>query len=84
MEHASYFDLKNGVFTNFQPIHEFYVKDENLEYFKSLLYEYQSAQTMIPALKRSVLLDIMLDYFMLHMDGFTEIKSVQVLKDVFH
>jgi DNA repair protein RecO (recombination protein O) len=85
MDGAHYFDLKNGVFARHDPMHEFTIHGETLLLMKDLV---ASGEDPNPALKaprdeRKKLLHALLDYYLLHTEGFSSLKSVAVLEGVF-
>ena len=83
---SGFFDLRNGIFLKNQPAHEFYISGELLKIFEAFLNsdERQIYQQKISNIMRNNLLNTILDYYMLHMDGFTNLQSLNVLRDLFH
>ena len=80
-----YFDLENGRFTNHKlSIHT--LSGEKLTQFKTLLGTNFDAIEAINFDKkiRQDLLDILIEYFELHLHGFRRPKSLEVLKTVFN
>ncbi len=81
----AWFDLKKGSMVPFQPSHPFYANKEVSEVLIHLakiklheLHEFKITRTM-----RDSLLTVLLDYYQLHFDNLGEIKSINVLKEVF-
>ncbi|MFK7748815.1 MAG: DNA repair protein RecO [Kordia sp.] len=82
--HKSYFDLQEGQFFDQSTMNEC-VTGENLTYFKQLLGIKFDAQNtiMLSSLRRNEILAIFIQYFKLHLQGFREPKSMEVLHEVF-
>lgn len=81
---ADYFDLQTGSFSRVAPPHTFVLQPPDTGYWSMLLRG--SFETLgnisIPAPRRRVLLEKVLDYYRLHVDGFSEVKSHHVLEEV--
>lgn len=80
------FDLQNGSFVSAKPIHNQYLNKE-LSLLLSTLLPYSEDQhgTLQPEHMQKIhLLEKMIDYYCLHNDGLINIKSLGVLRDVFH
>lgn len=80
----SYFDLLEGHFTNTKPLNNF-VSGGKLILFRSLIgIKFDViAQLQLNGNSRKILLEIMLDYYEIHISGFKKPKSLNVLKEVF-
>ncbi len=78
------FDLKEGHFVQSIPDHKHYMsKHESFCFWELLNAEYDSDITF-PSIKlRPLLLDEILDFYRLHHDRIGEIKSLEVLREVF-
>lgn len=85
-EQNCYFDLKHGKFVQIKPVHSFAIDLEISKYIHQLLNfsENQHENLMIPYKVRLNLLECITDYFMIHNEGIHSIKSLSVLKEVFH
>lgn len=80
----AYFDLREGVFTNKKPLNNS-VSGEKLIMFKSLIginFDVVG-QLGLNSRSRNLMLDILLDYYELHLPAFKEPKSLNILKEVF-
>ena len=80
-----FFDMRNGVFTRNEPAHlNFLPPDESSVFFNLLrmTYENMSAFRFSGRERQSIILRI-LEYYRLHLSDFPEIKSLEVLHDVF-
>ena len=80
---AEFFDLKAGTFTRYKP-EVLYLSPPHTQHFNQLL---QSSFENITALKftndeRRYLLNKLLEYYALHIEGFGNVKSQQVLEDI--
>lgn len=80
-----WFDMKKGAIVPFQPSHPLFANKEVTEYLIELaklkindLDEFKISRSM-----RDSLLTVLLDYYQLHFDNLGEIKSMNVLKEVF-
>jgi len=78
------FDLKEGIFTNNKPLNSC-VYGEKLILFKSLIGINFDVigQLGLNSRSRNIMLDILLDYYELHLPAFKKPKSLNVLKEVF-
>ncbi|WP_423146993.1 DNA repair protein RecO [Rubrolithibacter danxiaensis] len=80
----NYFDLKEGIYSNVPPPHP-YVLDEPYKTYWEILVKgniENLGKITIPVTERRVLLERLLDYYRLHIDGFDEIKSHHILEEV--
>lgn len=79
-----FFDLKNGVFTSYQPGHSFFVDTTHmpqlLMVLRSSLQNYETLK--IDAAIRKYLLGKIIDFYSLHIDGFGVVKSLEILEEV--
>lgn len=81
---SAYFDLRNGVFTNVPPGHVHFLHGSLVKKFTELL------ETKIDSLhvlrinntERRELLSRILDYYRLHVDNFSEIRSHKIIEEV--
>ncbi|GLB50772.1 DNA repair protein RecO [Neptunitalea lumnitzerae] len=82
-EGAPYFDLVEGMFLD-RKVSEQYLEDEQLELFKRLLKTNLDALHSIKMSKvnRRELLEKMLVFYQLHLDGFRKPKSLKVLSGI--
>ena len=79
---ASHFEMVEGVFTNYPGVS--CLTDSQTHLFKRLIgLRFSGSQKMFSSSERQTLLRILLDYYALHLDGFREPKSLEVLKEVF-
>ncbi len=76
-----YFDLANGEFKNQKPVHNHYL----VQPLTGTLHEFMhSAGNHVQARDKFSFLEKLIDYYKLHLEGMGDIKSLMVLKDVFH
>jgi DNA repair protein RecO (recombination protein O) len=81
-----YFDLKAGRFVQLKPLHLFFLDKEDSAILSGLIVfsENQHDQLKITPGSRINILEKILDYYSLHNEGVSNVKSLSVLKDVFH
>jgi DNA repair protein RecO (recombination protein O) len=82
---ADYFDLKNGVFNRYKPDSVLYLSPPHTQNFSRLL---QCSFENLAELKftndeRRYLIAKLLEYYSLHIEGFGNIRSHEVLEEVF-
>ncbi len=79
-----YFDLSEGIFTNNKPLTD-YVTGDKLILYKSLFgINFDTIEQLrLNAKTRIILLEILLNYYKLHIPGFKTPRSLNVLKNVF-
>lgn len=84
-QHLPYFDLVEGHFTQQPGIHPVLQEDE-IVHFKSLLGTHFEASHTVQLSKqeRRHMLDVILTYFEVHLQGFSQPKSLAVLHEVFN
>ncbi len=80
-----YFNLSEGFFTKNKPLHHA-LAGEKLILFKSIIgINFDINERLdLNARSRSIVLDIILEYYELHVPGFKKPKSLDVLKEVFN
>ena len=77
-----FFDVKEGFFTPFQSVNTLSAHETQL--LKRLIeLKFDSNQKTFAGIERQILLKILLDFYMLHLEGFKKPKSLEVLKEVF-
>jgi DNA repair protein RecO (recombination protein O) len=85
-DYDCFFDLKEGAFVNIPPVHGHYA-DEPVSEILSLFFEasFDTAGKipMTGALRHEVL-ETLIKYYSLHLQGMSGIKSLDVLKEVFN
>ncbi|MCU4165389.1 DNA repair protein RecO [Carboxylicivirga caseinilyticus] len=85
-ENDKVFDLLNGRFVSYEPTHGYFIKDQLLDRWKDLfqLNINELSRLKMSAEVRSQLLEILIRYYELHLDGLGSIKSFEVLQALFH
>jgi DNA repair protein RecO (recombination protein O) len=81
---AGYFDLKDGLFRNYKPDGTLYLSPPHTQNFAALLqctFE-NLAHFKISNDERRYLIHKLLDYYTLHIEGFGNIRSHEVLEEV--
>lgn len=85
-EHTTYLDLQNGVFVEAKPLHSNHLSGDRSTNFHQLLKS--TLQNFIDPgwskASRINLLDDLIEYYRLQIDSLGPVKSIQVLKEVFH
>ncbi len=81
-----YFDLKAGRFVQLKPVHFSFLENDLSAIFSKMLTfsENQHEGLRIDYNKRIQILEKMIEYYILHNEGINSIKSLEVLKEVFH
>lgn len=84
LENANYFDMKNGVFSPYKPDSASYLSPPHTSNFYNLL---KSGFGHIGEIKlsndeRRYLINKLLEYYALHIEGFGNVKSHEVLEEV--
>lgn len=85
LEEGKYFDLQGGAFVASQPLHNAWLKPTDAQAFAGLMrinYENMSAFKFQHG-QRLHLLRQMLNYFRIHLVDFPEIKSLEVMEEIF-
>ena len=78
----NFFDCKEGNFTAFEGTN--CLSEHETFLFKKLIdLKFDSDQKGFAGVERQVLLKILLNYYLMHLDGFKKPKSLDVLKEVF-
>jgi len=85
-ESYAYFDLKVGSFVQIKPRHLFFIDADDSQAFSKLCVfsDNQHDKLKISSSSRINILDKILDYYSLHNEGVSNVKSLSVLRDVFH
>ena len=80
-----WFDLKTGMVTNFQPSHPFYANKEITECLIAIsnVKIHDIGALHISRKTRDTLNSVLIDYYRLHFDDLGEVKSLNVLREVF-
>lgn len=84
-EHATYFDLLNGVFQQEKPLHIHYLLPEMAKYLNDiLLADYSTMHNLaFSRATRSKLLESIIEYYRLHIPEFYGLHSLPVLHSLF-
>lgn len=82
----SWLDLRKGEIVSFEPSHPLFANKETTEHLiqLSLLKINELDQFHISRSMRETLLSVLVDYYQLHFENLGEIKSLHVLKELFH
>ncbi|MBN2520641.1 MAG: DNA repair protein RecO C-terminal domain-containing protein, partial [Bacteroidales bacterium] len=81
-----YFDLLNGKFFSSLPSHNHYLTKEQ-SFLLSKILSHQGNDYEIKGMNnsyRSDLLEKIIEYYQIHLEGFSNIKSLEVFKEIFN
>lgn len=77
-----FFDCKDGIFMPYQGVN--CLSEHETKLFKKLInLKFGEDQKVFAGTERQILLKILLEYYKIHLDGFKNPKSLEVLKEVF-
>jgi len=84
-EDASYFDIKTGEFCVFRPRHPLFFSTESTSLLKSLINLPASrlSQLELNRHQRNSFLGSMMEFYSFHFENLSQLKSLQVLSEVF-
>lgn len=74
-----YFDLMNGLFVPERPSHQHFIEAPLITTFADLI-----KKQAVNVSNKSQMLAYLLEYYELHLDGFTKVRSLEVLETVLH
>jgi len=80
-----FFDMRNGVFVMYKPSHPYFLNPDESRFFYNLMrikYENMTAFKLTGAERKSII-SIILEYYRLHLSSFPEIKSLEILHEIF-
>lgn len=82
IETARFFDLKNGIFEYFQPEHPYFLQPETTAAFKVLVnINFDKLDELsLSKSRRTELLHSLVEYYQLHIAGFQNVRSLDVLQ----
>lgn len=85
-EQLNYFDLQNGHLTQTEPLHTHFIKRDLLGEWIKLFQSSKKTLTEFRCLSiyRDDLIDSLIDYYRLHLHDFGKIKSLDVLRSMYH
>lgn len=83
---STYFDLKEGAFTNYRPLHPLYIDEKlTVKFLELLRTNFENCHSLsLSATNRRELLQLILQYYTLHVDGMSGIQSHEILEEVLH
>lgn len=84
-DHTNFFDLAEGVFVNRMPEHPYFLDREAALHFSGLIHSVKKNTVVsFPRQVRDELFSKLLQYYQVHLISLNEIKSYEVLKEVFN
>ncbi|WP_139957212.1 DNA repair protein RecO [Flavicella sediminum] len=82
--HYSYFSLVDGCFSNSMPFGSFVGGDDLIIFKKLLGINFDTIESIsLSVVQRQKLLEVLIEYFELHLSGFKKPKSQYILKELF-
>lgn len=81
-DNATYFDLVDGVFSD-EPSYNSLSPEKTILLEKLLNLNLDSTELVFSSAQRRELLQIIIDYYSLHLDGFRKPKSLEILQQIF-
>lgn len=84
-QNNTYFNLQEGVFSPIQPPHPFYANQINTTLlYNAFVVDIQQLNTLsLNNGQRKVVLSILIDYYSLHVNNLSNIKSREILEEIF-
>ena len=81
----TYFDLQEGVFCSLKPFHPMFLNQETTNVLAHIIQnQYNQLETFTITQKlRTILLNGLLDYYKIHAINFEELKTLEVLENLF-
>lgn len=79
-----YFDLQNGRYCNSPPQHSHFINKAQTTLWHSFLNNPIENSTQISGPDRKTILEHILDYYKVHLEGFSDLKSLSVLREIFN
>jgi DNA repair protein RecO (recombination protein O) len=82
---SHYFDLRNGSSSPQEPPHPYFLSPPISEYWHTLFLGTQQEELVwnCPSAERLLILQAMVDYYALHLEGFGQIKSLEILFELY-
>lgn len=82
---GAFFDMENGIFVRFKPSSPYFLNpDESAVFYRLLRINYHNMRSFLfSGRERRQIIDRILEYYRLHLVNFSEIKSLDVLHEVF-
>jgi DNA repair protein RecO (recombination protein O) len=84
-QEGMFFDMHNGVFVMYKPSHPYFLNPDDSRFFYKLLritYENMTA-FKLTGVERKMIITAILEYYRLHLTHLPEIKSLEILHEVF-
>jgi Recombinational DNA repair protein (RecF pathway) len=83
--HRAFFDMQNGVFVSYRPTSPHVLNpDESFVFFQIMRMNYPNMKAFhFSGRERRLIIDRILEYYRLHLVNFPDIKSLEVLHEVF-
>ncbi len=85
-ENNSYFDLREGLFVSTLPSHPDFLDKEDARVFSLLFFPSSPLPVSppVPPSEKKDILEKLLHYYQIHLEGMGKIKSLNILHDIFH
>lgn len=80
-----YFDMQNGVFVHYKPMHIYFLNpDESFVFYNLLRMNYENMFSFkMGGNDRKNIIERIIEYYRLHLTPFSDIKSLEILHEVF-
>ena len=81
---SAFFDLKNGIFVNHQPLHLSFIETQQMANWLQILRNSMDdfLAVKLSSASRKYLLQKVIAYYTLHIESFGEVKSLAILEEV--
>ena len=81
----AFFDMQNGIFVCFKPSSSYFLNpDESAVFYRLLRMNYNNMKAFrFSGRERRLIIDRILEYYRIHLINFSEIKSLDILHEVF-
>ncbi|WP_418635183.1 DNA repair protein RecO, partial [Segatella hominis] len=85
LEQSKYFDLDEGKFVPFVPAHSHYLSEsDSFHLLQMFRLDYKTMHLYkMSRQERNHSVEVMIEYYRLHIPGFPELKSLSVLQELF-
>lgn len=79
---GNFFDLQHGTFTNTKPTHVEFAEGKTAENISALIHSQKENVLLFNYTERKKILEVLLSFYKLHIENFTQIRSLKILEEV--